>query len=436
MGKSYLIVGLILIVARSTFAQDTLSISRQEFVERVASNNDQLLIANKEVELAQADYQQSRALYLPNISASYTAMTTTNPLMAFGSKLNQAIVSQEDFNPAILNDPGNVGNFATEVSVLQPLLNLDGVYQRNAASIQQEAYELKAQRTKEYLTLEATKMYMQLQLGYQAVGVLGRAQSTANQAFKMVTDYYDEGLVQKADVLDAQVRQNEVKNQLQYAISNVKNTSDQLLTMMGEEPGTTVLTPGADLLLDNNSDEYVTSIPENRKDILAMAKAVEGYESMLKSTKMQLLPRINAFGSFQVYDSDMLGFGASGYLLGAQLSWNIFDGYTTLAKKNRARVEMEKAQIEQTAYIHQQQAELSKTNRMLSDANNKVILSQLTFEQASEAYKIRKDRFEQGLEKTVDLLATESQMYQKELQLQQAIFEYNFTQEYLRFLTN
>lgn len=436
MGKSYLIVGLILLMARSTFAQDTLFISKQEFVERVASNNDQLLIANKEVELAQADYQQSRALYLPNISASYTAMTTTNPLMAFGSKLNQAIVSQEDFNPAILNDPGNVGNFATEISVLQPLLNLDGVYQRNAASIQQEAYELKAQRTKEYLTLEATKMYMQLQLGYQAVDVLRRAQSTANQAFKMVTDYYDEGLVQKADVLDAQVRQNEVKNQLQYAISNVKNTSDQLMTMMGEEPNTTVLMPGAGLSLDNNSDDYVNTIPENRKDILAMAKAVEGYESMLKSTKMQLLPRINAFGSFQVYDPDMLGFGASGYLLGAQLSWNIFDGYTTLAKKNKARVEMEKAQIEQSAYINQQQAELSKTNRMLSDANNKVQLTQLTFEQASEAYKIRKDRYEQGLEKTVDLLATESQMYQKELQLQQAIFEYNFTQEYLRFLTH
>ncbi|MEQ9298374.1 MAG: TolC family protein [Cyclobacteriaceae bacterium] len=436
MNKSLLILGAFLLIIRLTHGQDTLAITKTEFIEMVSLNNYEGKKADKQAEMAYADYQQSRALYLPIISASYTATTTTNPLMAFGSKLNQAIVSQEDFNPAILNDPGNVGNYATEISVLQPLLNLDGVYQRNAAKIQKEAYKLKALRTKEYLTLEASKLYMQLQLGYQALNVLERAQRTASEAFEMVTDYYDEGLVQKADVLDAQVHQNEVQNQLQYAISNVQNTSDLLLTMMGEEPTSTTLKPEIDLYLMDDAVQYSESLPENRKDLLAMSMSVEGSESMLRSTKMQLLPRINAFGSFQVYDQKLLGFGASGYLLGAQLSWNIFDGYTTLAKKNKARLEMEKAQIEQKDYFNQQQSELSKTNRMLRDAKNKVRLSQLTFEQASEAYKIRKDRFEQGLEKTVDLLAAESQMYQKELQLQQAIFEHNFSQDYMRFLTN
>ncbi|MHB1179795.1 MAG: hypothetical protein ACYCZO_15875, partial [Daejeonella sp.] len=34
-----------------------------------------------------------------------------------------------------------------------------------------------------------------------------------------------------------------------------------------------------------------------------------------------------------------------------------------------------------------------------------------------------------------DLLTSETQMFQKELEYLQAVFEYNFTQQYLQFLT-
>ena len=71
------------------FSQDTLRISKTELLENVASNNFQIRIADQQVQMARADYRQSNALYLPSLSASHTAISTTNPLMAFGSKLNQ-----------------------------------------------------------------------------------------------------------------------------------------------------------------------------------------------------------------------------------------------------------------------------------------------------------------------------------------------------------
>ena len=79
--------------------------------------------------------------------------------------------------------------------------------------------------------------------------------------------------------------------------------------------------------------------------------------------------------------------------------------------------------------------ELNKTNRQLKDAENKVNLSKLALEQSQEAYRIRSNRFTQGLEKTTDLLQSETLMFQKELEFLQAVFEYNFTQNYLHFLT-
>jgi outer membrane protein TolC len=178
-----------------------------------------------------------------------------------------------------------------------------------------------------------------------------------------------------------------------------------------------------------------TFITENRKDFLAMDKSSQAYKNMLQSTKYGFLPRLNAFGSYELYDKNILGTSAQGYLVGAQLSWNVFDGYKTIGKFDKAKADFQKAEIETDQYKKQSQMELGKTNRQLKDAENKVNLSQLAFEQSKEAYRIRQNRFTQGLEKTTDLLQSETQMIQKELEQLQAVFEYNFTKQYLQFLT-
>jgi outer membrane protein TolC len=178
-----------------------------------------------------------------------------------------------------------------------------------------------------------------------------------------------------------------------------------------------------------------TTISDSRKDIQAMQKSSEAYKKMFQSSKFGFLPRLNAFGSYELYDQNIFGTSAKGYLVGAQLSWNIFDGFKTIGKTQKAKADFEKAEIETEQYKKQSQLELSKTNRQLLDAENKVNLSQLAFEQSQEAFRIRQNRFTQGLEKTTDLLMAETQMAQKELEHLQAVFEYNFTKQYLQFLT-
>ncbi len=156
---------------------------------------------------------------------------------------------------------------------------------------------------------------------------------------------------------------------------------------------------------------------------------------MLQSSKMNFLPRLNAFGSYELYDHTLFGTSAKGYLVGAQLSWSFFDGYKSIGKTEKAKADFQKAAIETQQYKAQSQLDLNKTNRQLKDAENKVTLSRLAFEQSEEAYRIRQNRFSQGLEKTTDLLQSETQMIQKELEHLQSVFEYNFTKQYLQFLT-
>ena len=416
-------------------AQDTLSISKNELLQKVIEKNLQIKATEKAFQSARADYRQSNALFLPNINVSHTGISTTNPLMAFGSKLNQEILTASDFNPALLNDPAKTQNFATRIEVQQPLINLDGLYGRQAAKAKMDAFQLQTERTKEYLKLEVSKAYMQLQLAYKAVSVLEKANSTAKGNLKLVENYFKNGMLQKTDLLNVQVRVNEITNQLQYAKSNVQNASDYLAFLLNEDMVGKTFKPSE--VLDNviAIESINSTISDSRKDIQAMQKSAEAYHKMLQSSKFGFLPRLNAFGSYELYDQHVFQTSAKGYVVGAQLSWNVFDGYKNIGKTKKAKADFEKATVETEQYKKQSQLELNKTNRQLLDAENKVNLSKLAFEQSQEAYRIRQNRFAQGLEKTTDLLMAETQMAQKELEHLQAVFEYNFTKQYLQFLT-
>lgn len=431
--KLVTLIGLVLLLTTS-YSQETLPISKEEVVQKATEKSLQIKMAEASFQSAKADYRQSNALFMPNVNLSYTGIVTTNPLMAFGSKLNQEILTQADFNPALLNDPERTKNFATIIEVKQPLLNIDGLLGRQAAKAKMDAFQLQTERTKEYLVLETSKAYMQLQLAYKAVEVLEKANETAQSNLKMVENYFKNGMLQKTDLLNVQVRVNEIANQLQYAKSNVQNASDYLGFLLNEETNGKTYKPTESLANEITLEAINTSLNTSRKDIQAMEKSSEAYKKMLQSSKYSFLPRLNAFGNYQLYDSKFLSTNAKGYLIGAQLSWDIFDGYKNIGKTQKAKADFNKANIETEQYKKQSQLEINKTNRQLQDAENKVNLSKLAFEQSQEAFRIRQNRFTQGLEKTTDLLTSETQMAQKELEHLQAVFEYNFTKEYLQFL--
>jgi outer membrane protein TolC len=414
-------------------AQELVPISKAEVLSKVSENNTSIKISIEEFNQAKADYRQTNAVFLPNITASHTGFATTNPLMAFGSKLNQEILTQNDFNPSLLNDPSQVENFATKLEIQQPLINLDGIYQRKAAKSKMEAMSLKTERIQDYLVFEVEKAYMQLQLAYKAVYVLEKALEAASANKKLADDSFKQGYLQRSDVLNVEVRVTEVQNQLQTAKSNVQNASNYLSFLMNDDTYV-IYTPTDSLTISSFVIEDQV-ISENRSDIKAMQLATNAYEAMNKADKMAFLPRLNAFGSYELYDDQIFQADANGYLFGAQLSWDIFQGSKRFGKSQKSKSEFEKSKLEYNQYVSQSNLELNKAKRAFLDAENKLTLTALALEQSEESLRIRTNRFKEGLEKTSDLLMAETQFAQKQLEYNQTIFEYNYAQAYLQFLT-
>jgi outer membrane protein TolC len=430
--KNILVIAFLLFQSYLS-AQEMLSISKEDVLTAVKENNNTLKISQQEVLMAKGDFNQTNAILLPNISASHTAIATTNPLMAFGSKLNQGILTQADFNPAILNNPSEVQDYATRIMVEQPLLNFDGIFQRKAAKAKLNATELQSNRVNDYLELEVEKAYMQLQLAYKAVEVLEKAKITALENKRIANNSFVQGYLQKSDVLAVEVRVTEIENQLQYAKSNIQNASNGISVLMNDERYV-VLQP-SDSLRVHTDETSILSFNENRADIQAMESASNAYKEMHKADQMSFLPRLNAFGTYELHDERIFRGATDGYLIGAELKWNLFEGGKRFGKTKKSKAEFEKSKFELDQYKAESQVELSRAKRMLQDAKNNLKLTALALSQTQESLRIRKNRFEQGLEKTTDLLAVETQFAQKQLEYYTTIFNHNYALAYVQFLT-
>lgn len=425
---------LLLIITTFVFGQDTIRISGEELNQKSLDKNLQIQLAQKEIELSEAELLITRAMYLPNITASYTIMGTNSPLNAFGFKLNQARIGMEDFNPELLNDPKSIVDFGPKIEIQQPIINLDMVYQKKAGEVKTEVLKIKQQRTEEYLRFELNKAYYMLQLSYKMLNTLENAKETVLENKRVIDNYYNNGLIQKSDVLYMDVRVNEIDSQIQYANSNIQNASDYLFLLLNEDSQGKILKPTEELQFSEGIFSNDLTINPNRKDLQAYEKSLEAYDLMIKSSKSKFLPKLNAFGSFEIHDNKPHEFDGKGYLVGVQLSWNFFDGLKSKSEQASYKADADRARAEIDQYIQQSELELKKAFRQIQDAETKVELTESAWNQSKEAYRIRKNRYDQGLEKSSDLLNAETMMSQKELEYHQAIFEYNTAVAYFEFL--
>jgi outer membrane protein TolC len=173
----------------------------------------------------------------------------------------------------------------------------------------------------------------------------------------------------------------------------------------------------------------------NRSDIKAMIAALDSYEMAIKSTKLGWAPRLNGFANYNLHDKSIGISGADSYIAGVQLSWDIFKGNQIKNKSNTQKLEKIKVQEQLNHQLEQGNTEILKTKRGIIDANYKIAQQTKAVEQADEVLRILKNRYEQGLVSTNDILIAQTQLAQQKLQLAQATLEQKSSINYLEFLS-
>lgn len=422
------------VVLGSTNAQVKIDLSLEDVQEAVIENNRSLKVNQSTYDQVKAQFRQTNAAFLPQLNVSHNFYRTNNPVQAFGTLLNQGAFTEQDFQIDNLNNPSAITNFTTALSIKQPVVNVDKWVQRSALSAQRQAQELQNTFEKKALLVEVEKLYMQLQLAYKGVEVLEQTREIAQQNYEDIQNFYDEGLLVMPDVLNAEVRLNEVENEYISASNQLKTLSDYLLFLMDKDANA-IIKPESKLELNVVGLKDQNQL-ETREDLLAVDLQTEAQQKMHTVSKLSFLPTLNAFGNVQWFSDEVFTTDTRNFFVGASLNWSIFEGGKKIAKLQEQTASLDQAQLEASMYASQSSLELEKAKRQVQEAEQKLNRNRLSLKQAEKAYNIRKDRFEEGLERTTDLLQAEQQQSAMRLAYNQSIFEFNYAQLYVQFLAN
>lgn len=120
----------------------------------------------------------------------------------------------------------------------------------------------------------------------------------------------------------------------------------------------------------------------------------------------------------------------------SSLSWTLFDGNQNKGKIRSAGYMTEKKKQELNLFLDEKQQELHQTLRDLHDLLIEIKKYDTSVEQAEEALRILRNRYKEGLASTTDLLMSQAQLSQQEIERAKAIMSYNITKYYMDLLTS
>lgn len=425
--------GLLLSAQSGVQAQDYMSLPAA--LDRLATGNRQMRMAEFEKKKAQADMHQTDALFLPQVSAAYQGLVTNNPLNAFGFLLQQGGISQQSFDPERLNSPGITRNYAGSMEVKVPIVNVDLYYARKGAKMAKQAYGYKASYTAERMAFEVKRAYTALQFAYQSKAILDSTLTDVRQICQNVKHFRAQGLVQQSDVMNAEVQVNTVETALAKAANGIADASDGLRILLGtysEEATPYTVDALAAAAYAGHSPANIA----NRGDIKAIQAGAEAAKMMERSAKTGFLPRLNAFGSYMFNDPSLFGFNKGGYLAGISLNWNLFDGNQQRSKSQKAKAEQRWQEENLKAYVEQSLSEIGRNERELEQLALEIQKQQASVAQAGEALRVTTNRHKEGLASTTDLLMSQAQYSRHRLEQAEAVMKYNIAVYYNELITN
>ena len=417
------------LLAQSTSDDDyRLTLSLQEAIDIALEQNFSIEQAEFDVDKTRAQFRQTNAVFLPQLSFEYNAVSTNDPLNVFGFKLKQEVVSQQDFNPALLNNPDAYQNYSAKFEVRQPLFNPDILMQRGAVKSQLNSANEQLQGTKNFVRYQVRNQYYSLILHTRQLEVIETALETASEHRRQAQNFFEEGLLSREDFLAARVYELEMESRMINTENQLNSVQEEMALLLGLA-GSIEIIPTEKMhgIEGTFIPSDVTNIRVNNAQTRAIEQRVNAAERMSRSAKFSFLPKINLFGSYEYNDSDFASFGANSYMIGANLRWNIFSGFSQTGKVMEARADYRKAQSMQQSHMFEMENRVREAYRTLEHAEKELELTEESITQSTEDVKIRTNRYREGMERTTDLLEAETKLAEAKLKNIMALYKYNMS---------
>lgn len=416
---------------------DTLYVNLPRVIAAALAHNEMLAASDAMRDAAAAEALAAWRGFLPQVQLGEYFFRSDDALSSFGFKLQNRQVSQADFNPALLNYPGETNNFVTRIMLMQPIFNgLMGIYGKQAADAAGRAAEYQHQRARETVTFQAIQAYEGLALAKSYERVLAAAAASADAHARQARSLVEADMATEADLLQAEVFQSTVAQKL-IEVRNMVAVAGENIELLTAHPTELPMAPDMDLAYSFGHTLPARFDPtdvRDRADLQMHAENQVAAGKMVGVATGALLPHINLSIQRDFYSHDRLfGDDARSWTLGIFGTWDIFSGLENIGKLKQAKAESRAAAHMAAFESRKAQVEAKQAWLDARAAQQRVEIAHDAVAAAQEGLRIVSNQYREGLASMVDLLDVQAAATKTEGDLVQALHDYNVGLARLRF---
>ena len=264
---------------------------------------------------------------------------------------------------------------------------------------------------------------------YKSKSTVNLVKENLQQSNKRVKDFSNlekNGLLARNDLLKAQLQSSNIELALLDAESNLKLANINMALMLGL-PEETILVPDSVSLVQTNNiktlEEYEQVALLERSDIEALALRKKVADIGVKNVRADVYPNLALTAGYIAADIPGLLTITNAVNLGVGVKYNLSSLWKTKSKIAQAQAKVEQLTATELMLNDQIRLQINHDYQSYLLSEKKIEVYQKAVEQAAENYRITKNKYDNTLATTTDLLDADLAQLQTKLNLSNATID-------------
>lgn len=421
-----MLFGIFFIGISSLEAQEKRSLTLDEAIQLAWTKSNEVSLANSKVATKKYELRSIKNNQYPDlkVSGQYQRLAKAS--------VNLKINKSNDSEPLPIVDQLMLGQVNASVPVFA------GFKIQNSIKVYENMYQAEtatASQTKEEIAMKVINNYANLYKAQKTIELLKENQKSAQQRAIDFGEMEKNGIIPRNDLLKSQLQVSKIQLSIDEAATNLNIVNFYLVTLL-KLPAETKLevreSDFANFKMDNIPSNEEPAL-QNRKDLEAIRFQEKASQANIKMAKSAYYPAIALIGGYTALDLKNVITVQNAMNIGVGVSYDlsaILKNGTMVKLAESKTLEVQNSQAILTDYI-KIQVQKAIEDYDLALKQNTVYGQAL--EQSAENYRIIKDKYDNGLSDTNDLL--EADVEQLGSKINKALAKANIIQKYYELLS-
>jgi len=266
--------------------------------------------------------------------------------------------------------------------------------------------------------LNVTNACINLYKAYQAIVLVKENLATSQQRVKDLTNLEKNGLLARNDLMKAELQSSNIELSLLDAESNYKIASVNMDLMMGLPEQTELVPDRSGLALPTTVktlDEYEQDALQNRKDVTAISYRKKAATTGIKTAKSDYYPSIGFTGGYIAADIPSFVSITNVINIGIGVKYDLASLWKTKTKVQQAKIKEQQLQLNEEMMTDNVRMQINQAYQAYLVSVKKIQVYEKAVLQAEENYRITKNKFDNSLTTTTELLDADVALLQTKL---------------------